>query len=210
MSVNRPAKSTILRSAGAAGTGGLTNVAGDYRETQGTLWSHDHRFFFTAENVYKGNLVFNSFFSGKDRGNEALNDGVNLRLPSGYLLDWGNVDFDVNLVLSDAAMKPDGQLFFELLLVTSMHEYAVGRPALGFGVRVRAPFDSVDSARAHWPPNLKADTGRVAVQSSFFIVSGRVRLEERAVQSQWLVQRRGGEVLVLRRTPRNLALGVSR
>ena len=100
--------------AGAAGTGGLKNVAGDYRETQGTLWCHDHRFFFTAENVYKGNLMFNNFYSGKDRGNEALNDGVNLRLPSGYLLDWGNIDFDVNLVLSDAAMKPDGQLFFDI------------------------------------------------------------------------------------------------
>jgi manganese oxidase len=31
-------------------------VAGDFRELQGTMWAHDHRFFFTAEDVYKGNL----------------------------------------------------------------------------------------------------------------------------------------------------------
>ena len=35
---------------------GIVKVPGDWRELQGTLWAHDHRFFFTAENVYKGNL----------------------------------------------------------------------------------------------------------------------------------------------------------
>lgn len=34
----------------------------------------------------------------------------------------------------------DGQLFIELLLVTSMREYALGRPAIGFGLRIRLPF----------------------------------------------------------------------
>jgi FtsP/CotA-like multicopper oxidase with cupredoxin domain len=78
------------------------------------MWAHDHRFFFTAENVYKGNLGMVTFYSGKDRGNEVLNDGVNLRLPSGNLLDWGNIDFDVNLIIRDAAFDPDGQLFFDI------------------------------------------------------------------------------------------------
>ena len=67
------------------------------------MWAHDHRFFFTAENVYKGMLMMINYYSGKDRGNEALNDGTNLRLPSGKLLDYGNLDFDVNLIISDAA-----------------------------------------------------------------------------------------------------------
>ena len=104
---------TEIRASGPNGNGGLNKVAGDFREIQGTLWAHDHRFFFTAENVYKGNLGMVNYYSGPDRGNEELVDGVNLRLPSGRLLDYGNVDFDVNLVISDAALRPDGQLFFD-------------------------------------------------------------------------------------------------
>src|ERR1043165_3377610 len=104
---------TDNRASGPNGSGGLNKVAGDFRELQGTLWAHDHRFFFTAENVYKGNLGMVNYYSGPDRGNEELVDGVNLRLPSGKLLDYGNVDFDVNLVISDAATRPDGQLFFD-------------------------------------------------------------------------------------------------
>ena len=48
---------TDRRASGPDGNGGLINVAGDFREIQGTLWAHDHRFFFTAENVYKGNIT---------------------------------------------------------------------------------------------------------------------------------------------------------
>ena len=78
------------------------------------MWAHDHRFFFTAENVYKGNLMMVNVYSGRDRGNEALNDGINLRLPSGSGLDFGNSDFDVNLIVSDGATDPDGQYFFDI------------------------------------------------------------------------------------------------
>jgi len=108
---------TDRRASGPDGNGGLVKVAGDFRELQGTMWAHDHRFFFTAENVYKGNLGMVSYYSGPDRGNEALNDGVNLRLPSGKLLDWGNLDFDVNLIVSDAATDRAGQLFFDVFAV---------------------------------------------------------------------------------------------
>ena len=45
-------------------------VPGDFREIQGTMWAHDHRFFFTAENVYKGNLMMCNMYSGRDRGRE--------------------------------------------------------------------------------------------------------------------------------------------
>lgn len=34
----------------------------------------------------------------------------------------------------------DGQMFVDLLLVTSMHEYAVARRGVGFGFRIRMPF----------------------------------------------------------------------
>jgi len=107
-------QATDNRASGPNGNGGLERVAGDFREIQGTMWAHDHRFFFTAENVYKGNLMMINYYSGPDRGNEALIDGVNLRLPSGKLLDFGNTDFDVNLIVSDAATDQAGQLFFDI------------------------------------------------------------------------------------------------
>jgi FtsP/CotA-like multicopper oxidase with cupredoxin domain len=99
---------------------GIVRVAGDFREYQGTMWAHDHRFFFTAENVYKGMLMMINYYSAKDRGNEALSDGTNLRLPSGSQLGWGNIDFDVNLIISDAALDPEGQLFFDIFTTDGM------------------------------------------------------------------------------------------
>jgi FtsP/CotA-like multicopper oxidase with cupredoxin domain len=111
-------QATEARASGPDGTGGLVNIAGDFRELQGTMWAHDHRFFFTAENVYKGMLAMVNYYSGPDRGCEILKggdgDSVNLRLPSGSALDWGNIDFDVNLVFSDAACDRDGQMFFDI------------------------------------------------------------------------------------------------
>jgi len=107
-------QATERRASGPDGNGGLINVPGDFRELQGTMWFHDHRFFFTAENVYKGNYGMVNYYSGPDRGNETIADGVNLRLPSGSFLDWGNIDFDVNLIVSDCAFRADGQLFFDL------------------------------------------------------------------------------------------------
>ncbi|SHF88940.1 Multicopper oxidase [Loktanella atrilutea] len=105
---------TDRRASGPDGNGGLVHVKGDYRELQSSLWFHDHRFFYTAENVYKGHLGAINMYSGPDRGNEVLNDGVNKRLPSGSLLDWGNIDFDVNLVISDAGLDEEGQYFFDI------------------------------------------------------------------------------------------------
>jgi FtsP/CotA-like multicopper oxidase with cupredoxin domain len=105
---------TVNLASGPDGNGKLVHVPGDYRELQGSLWFHDHRFFYTAENVYKGHVGAMNYYSGKDRGNEVLEDGVNLQLPSGEMLDWGNTDFDVNLMFSDAATDQDGQLFFDI------------------------------------------------------------------------------------------------
>jgi FtsP/CotA-like multicopper oxidase with cupredoxin domain len=107
-------QATDRRASGPDGNGGLVLVPGDFRELQGTMWFHDHRFFFTAENVYKGMFGALNFYSGPDRGNEKLTDGVNLRLPSGSLLDWGNVDFDVNLIVSDVATDTAGQCRFDI------------------------------------------------------------------------------------------------
>jgi FtsP/CotA-like multicopper oxidase with cupredoxin domain len=93
---------------------GIEKVPGDFRELQGTMWFHDHRFFFTSNNVYKGALGMVNYYSGPDRGHETIGVGGNLKLPSGNLLPWGNIDFDVNLILSDGATDPDGQYFFDI------------------------------------------------------------------------------------------------
>ena len=55
------------------------------------------------QNVYKGNAAMMNYYSALDRGNEAVNDGVNLRFPSGTALNWGNRDYDVNLLVADKA-----------------------------------------------------------------------------------------------------------
>src|SRR3982074_1262736 len=60
---------------------GLMPVAGDFREFQGSLWPHDHRFFFTAENVHKGMFATCNFYSGPDRGSDrADRSNINLRV----------------------------------------------------------------------------------------------------------------------------------
>ncbi len=94
--------------------GSITPLRGDYREIMSTHWFHDHMLDFTAQNVYKGNAAMMNYYSSIDRGAEHINDGINLRLPSGTSLGWGNRDYDVNLVIADKAWTPDGQLWFNI------------------------------------------------------------------------------------------------
>ncbi len=96
------------------GNGGITQIRGDWRETMSTHWFHDHMLDFTAQNVYKGNAAMMNYYSAIDRGNEAIDDGVNLRLPSGTAMDWGNRDYDVNLLVADKAWDQTGQLWFNI------------------------------------------------------------------------------------------------
>ncbi len=102
------------------GHGGITKIRGDWHETMSTHWFHDHMQDFTAQNVYKGNAAMMNYYSSIDRGNEALNCNYdnaanpNLCLPSGTALDWGNRDYDVNLVIADKAWDSKGQLFFNI------------------------------------------------------------------------------------------------
>ncbi|MBZ5525097.1 MAG: multicopper oxidase domain-containing protein [Acidobacteriia bacterium] len=105
---------TDPRAGSPDGSGGIIKVPGDWRETMSTHWFHDHMFSFTSQNVYKGNAAMFNIYSSLDRGNEGINDGVNLRLPSGTANDWGNLDYDVNLLFSDKAFDSNGQLFFDI------------------------------------------------------------------------------------------------
>jgi manganese oxidase len=103
-----------IRASSPDDNGGLNKVPGDWRETMGTHWFHDHMFSFTSQNVYKGNAAMFNIYSGLDRGNETINDGVNLRLPSGSAKSWGNLDYDINLMLADKAFDQNGQLFMDI------------------------------------------------------------------------------------------------
>jgi FtsP/CotA-like multicopper oxidase with cupredoxin domain len=101
--------------------GRIIQIPGDFREIQSTLWFHDHRISFTAENVYKGSAALLEYFSGPDRGYERPlgdtdADYANLRLPSGWRngKTWGNRDFDIYLAIQDVAFSRDGQLFFDV------------------------------------------------------------------------------------------------
>jgi manganese oxidase len=111
-SVNQNA--TDIMASSPDDSGGLVKVPGDWHETMSTHWFHDHMFSFTSQNVYKGNAAMFNIYSGLDRGNESINDGVNLRLPSGDRDSWGNLDYDVNLMLSDKAWDNNGQLFMDI------------------------------------------------------------------------------------------------
>lgn len=117
-----------------ASPGGIRNIRGDWKETMSTHWFHDHMVDFTAQNVYKGNATMMNFYSALDRGREpagaaeaqgssatpgygchyANPNNVNRCLPSGSGLDWGNRDYDVNLVVADKAFDQQGQLFFNI------------------------------------------------------------------------------------------------
>ncbi|HSB73545.1 MAG TPA: multicopper oxidase domain-containing protein [Candidatus Methylomirabilis sp.] len=108
------ADATDPRAGSPNDAGGITKVPGDWHETMSTHWFHDHMFSFTSQNVYKGNAGMFNIYSALDRGNEAINDGVNLRLPSGTAKSFGNLDYDVNLMLADKAWDGNGQLVFDI------------------------------------------------------------------------------------------------
>src|SRR6476660_8670034 len=105
---------TDPRAGSPADNGGINKVPGDWHETMSTHWFHDHMFSFTSQNVYKGNAAMFNIYSSLDRGNESINDGVNLRLPSGTAKSWGNLEYDVNLMFNEKAFDANGQLFMDI------------------------------------------------------------------------------------------------
>ncbi|TME98042.1 MAG: hypothetical protein E6I52_18435 [Chloroflexi bacterium] len=85
-----------------AGFSNPSSPNGDPREALSTLWYHDHRVDFTAQNVYKGLAGFFAIFSDHDTGDES----TGFRLPGG--------DFDVPMILADKVFDSNGQIFFDL------------------------------------------------------------------------------------------------
>jgi len=75
---------------------------GDINESLSTLWYHDHRVDFTAQNIYKGLAGFFLIFNDQDTGDET----TGFHLPSGQ--------FDIPMMLTDKVFDSNGQLFFDL------------------------------------------------------------------------------------------------
>ncbi|WP_397535572.1 type II secretion system minor pseudopilin GspK [Roseateles sp.] len=73
--------------------------------------------------------------------------------------------------------------------------------------RQSQPLKSLAVALSLMPAGVTLGEQRAAVNSAFFLVSGRLRLDQRVVEERWLVQRRELEVLVLQRQRVNLSLG---
>ncbi|MBK9136309.1 MAG: type II secretion system minor pseudopilin GspK [Betaproteobacteria bacterium] len=71
--------------------------------------------------------------------------------------------------------------------------------------RQRQPFESLEQVRAQLPPNTPLDAARVAVTSRWFVISGRLRLDERVLEERSLVERRDADVVVRRRERINLS-----
>lgn len=78
---------------------------GDWRETQSSLWFHDHRMDFTSTNVYKGIAGLYSLFS-KDINLDTDDEKTGLRLPSGK--------YDIPLVIGDKTFDQNGQMFIDI------------------------------------------------------------------------------------------------
>jgi FtsP/CotA-like multicopper oxidase with cupredoxin domain len=87
---------------------------GDYREALGTLWYHDHRLDFTAQNVYKGLSGFYLIFDPIDSGDE--ND-PNRNHPDpaqrALCLPSGIGEYDIPLVFQDKQFDSGGYLAFD-------------------------------------------------------------------------------------------------
>ena len=74
-----------------------------------THWFHDHMFELHRGERVQGHRGDDEQLQRPGSRNEAIKDGVNLRLPSGRLKDLGNLEYDVNLVVADKAFDPNGQ-----------------------------------------------------------------------------------------------------
>ncbi len=83
---------------------------GDINEALSTLWYHDHRVGFTAQNTYKGLVGFHLLFNEFDTGDETSG----FHLPS-------FPEFDVPMVFADHNFDPEtGQLTFDMMALDGL------------------------------------------------------------------------------------------
>ncbi len=83
---------------------------GDINESLSTLWYHDHRVGFTAQNTYKGLVGFHLLFNEMDTGDET----TGFHLPS-------FPEFDIPMVIADHNFDPEtGQMTFDMMALDGL------------------------------------------------------------------------------------------
>jgi FtsP/CotA-like multicopper oxidase with cupredoxin domain len=94
---------------------GSTHIAqgGDINEALATLWYHDHRVGFTAQNVYKGLAGFYIIYNHLDAGDETKGFRLpGVRDPNDF---YAPVKYDIPLMLADRVFDYEsGAMFFDL------------------------------------------------------------------------------------------------
>jgi len=89
------------------------------------------------------------------------------------------------------------------VMVAAIDGIDVGSAERLVQARQREPFSKLDDVKALLGPNIELDPNRVSVLSNYFVVSGRLRLDERVLEEQSLLVRRDSRVDVLRRERRS-------
>ena len=95
------------------------------------------------------------------------------------------------------------------VLVAAIDSLDTGSAERLVQARQREPFTSLDTVRELLGPAYTVEPERASVLSRYFEVTGRLRLEDRALQERSLVERRGadrgGAVVVVRRIRESVA-----
>ncbi|MGS0755934.1 type II secretion system protein GspK, partial [Roseateles sp. GG27B] len=76
--------------------------------------------------------------------------------------------------------------------------------------RLAKPLRTVQETKDYFPPAVTVSSERASVSSSYFWVSGKLRLDERVLEERSLVQRRGLDMLILDRQRVNQVLEIKR
>ena len=71
-------------------------------------------------------------------------------------------------------------------------------------LRQRTPFRGIEDVKRQLPSGVALAPSRIGISSNFFEVTGRLRLEQRVLQERSLVERKGLDIVPLRRQRVNL------
>ena len=71
-------------------------------------------------------------------------------------------------------------------------------------LRQRTPFRGIEDVKRQLPSGVTLAPSRIGISSNFFFVTGRLRLEQRVLQERSLVERKGLDIVPLRRQRVNL------
>jgi FtsP/CotA-like multicopper oxidase with cupredoxin domain len=151
---------------------------GDINESLSTLWYHDHRVDFTAQNTYKGLLGFYCLFNQFDTGDES----TGFHLPS-------FPQFDIQLAFADKVYDPTtGQLVFDLfnldgILGDKFLVNGVIQPFLNVQPR-RYRFRLLDTGPSRFYEFFLTDLNNLGATNTYWVIGNDGNLVPHPVQVQ--------------------------